>query len=53
MINLVVRGFSAAKIAAELELSKRTIEHYFEAIKIKLQASSKAQLIQKLLADIS
>lgn len=51
IVNLVVRGLSAAKIGLETGLSKRTVEHYIEAIKIKLQVSSKAQLIQLALKD--
>ena len=52
IINLVVRGFSAAKIASEIELSKRTVEHYIDTIKIKLHVNSKTQLIDKIVQFI-
>jgi DNA-binding CsgD family transcriptional regulator len=41
------KGYSASKMADELHLSKRTIEHRLERLKEKLDCSSKAELIQK------
>lgn len=49
IINFVVRGFSASKIAQETGLSRRTVEHYIDAIKSKLHVNSKAKLIQKVI----
>ncbi|MBX7066074.1 MAG: helix-turn-helix transcriptional regulator [Parachlamydiales bacterium] len=46
--KLVVRGFSAGQIAIELDLSKRTVEHRIERLKEKLNAHSKAELIEKI-----
>ena len=43
----LIRGKSAANIAATLEISKRTVEYYIENIKNKLGCISKTELIEK------
>lgn len=47
VLKQVLEGYSAAKIAGNLQLSPRTIEHYLEKIKDKLSCFSKSELIQK------
>lgn len=42
-------GMSAKQIANELEISHRTVEHYIESLKIKLNCDNKAKLIVKAL----
>lgn len=49
VINLLIRGKTAKEIAFELNLSKRTIEHYIENIKLKMNVDTKSQLIEKVL----
>ncbi len=51
VIGLLVRGLSACQVADKLGLSKRTVEHYIETIKLKLQVESKSQLIQKVIDE--
>ncbi len=43
------KGMTAKNIAEHFSLSKRTVEHYLENIKIKLGCQSKAELISKIL----
>lgn len=43
----ISKGWFAVQIADHLQLSKRTVEHYTENIKNKLNCYSKAELIQK------
>jgi len=45
----LVEGFTAKDIALDLLLSKRTVEHYIENIKNKLNCYSKKEIIQKVL----
>jgi len=47
VIKLLLEGYSAAKIAPQIYLSRRTVEHHIERIKDKLGCGSKAELIQK------
>jgi len=47
VLKLLLQGYSAGKIAPQLFLSKRTVEHHVERIKEKLRCESKAELIQK------
>lgn len=47
VLFLVSKGLFAIQIADHLQLSKRTVEHYIENIKNKLNCFSKAELIQK------
>jgi len=47
VIRLLLQGYSAGKIAPQLFLSKRTVEHHMERIKEKLGCESKTELIQK------
>jgi DNA-binding CsgD family transcriptional regulator len=46
----LVRGLSVKQISTELFLSSRTIEHYMENIKIKLNCRVRSELIAKALA---
>jgi DNA-binding CsgD family transcriptional regulator len=43
----LVKGFTVKQIAKQLSLSPRTVEHYLDAIKIKLKCESKIDLIEK------
>lgn len=43
-LKYVFKGFTAPQIAQALELSERTIEHYMESIKNKLDCHSKSEL---------
>ena len=43
-LHLMLQGMTAARIAEELKLSKRTVEHYFENIKNKLCCTTKSEL---------
>jgi len=47
VIKLLLEGYSAGKIAPQIHLSRRTVEHHVERIKDKLGCDSKEQLIQK------
>jgi DNA-binding CsgD family transcriptional regulator len=46
VFNLIVRGYSAKSIASDLNLASKTIQHYIENIKKKLQLNTKHQLIK-------
>lgn len=48
-LELLINGNTAKMIAAKLNLSVRTIEHYLDNIKTKLNVTSKYQLIDKAL----
>ena len=48
-IYYLVKGFSTKQIAKILLLSPRTIEHYLENIKIKLDVDTRVELIAKAL----
>lgn len=45
-LRFLVQGFTAKMIARQLSLSQRTVESYFEKIKIKLNCNSRAQLVE-------
>jgi len=45
--KLLLLGLSASKVAQEVYLAKRTVEHHIERIKDKLGCGSKTELIQK------
>jgi len=47
VVRLLLQGYSAGKIASQVHLSKRTVEHHLERMKEKLGCYSKAELIQK------
>lgn len=46
----LVRGHSTKGIAKQLGLSPRTVEHYLENIKIKLNAQTRQELVEKALS---
>lgn len=46
-LNLYLQGRSAQSSAAILNLSKRTVEHYFENIMVKLGCSCKSELHER------
>jgi DNA-binding CsgD family transcriptional regulator len=46
---LLVKGMTMKQIAFHLKLSVRTVEHYIESIKIKLNCDKKSDLIMKAL----
>ncbi len=48
VLKHLVSGKSASKIADQLLISSRTVEHLLERIKDKLDCSNKAELIQKI-----
>lgn len=48
IVRLVVKGNTMKEIAKLLKLSPRTVEHYFEMIKIKLNVSSRSELMAKV-----
>jgi DNA-binding CsgD family transcriptional regulator len=45
----LVKGFSIKQISSQMHLSSRTIEHYLENIKIKLNCRVRSELIAKAL----
>jgi DNA-binding CsgD family transcriptional regulator len=49
LAKLLVRGGTAKKIANTLHLSHRTVENYLANLKSKFNATSKAELIEKLI----
>lgn len=46
-LQLLIKGCTAEQISRQLYRSKRTIEHRIENLKIKMQVSSKSELVQK------
>lgn len=51
VIHLLTFGKTAKEIGLELNLSRRTIEHYIENMKLKMHVKSKSQLIEKILSS--
>jgi DNA-binding CsgD family transcriptional regulator len=47
VVRRLLKGCSASQIAKEIYLSKRTVEHHIERIKMKLSCFSKSELITK------
>jgi DNA-binding CsgD family transcriptional regulator len=47
ILRLVVRGMTMKEIGKILNLSPRTVGHYFETIKMKLNISTRSELISK------
>jgi len=45
----LVKGMTIRQIATTLELSPKTVEHYLDAVKTKLNCSSRSELISKAL----
>lgn len=48
-LHLLVKGKTIKKIALILHLSAKTVEHYLDAIKLKLNANDRSELIEKAL----
>ncbi len=48
-LEYTVKGFTAKQIAKKLHISYRTVEDYINQVKIKLDVSTKQEMIQKLL----
>lgn len=48
-LYFLVKGFTVKQIAKQLALSPRTVEHYLEAVKVKLDCYTRADLISKSL----
>lgn len=46
---LLVRGQTAKEIALVLDISPRTVQTHFENIKLKLNVSSRSQIIAKVM----
>lgn len=46
-IRLLLQGYAASQIAEILNLSKRTVEHYIENVKLKTNCYTKLELIEK------
>lgn len=46
----LVRGMTMKQIAATLNLAPKTVEHYLDAVKIKLNCFTRSELIEKALA---
>ena len=45
----LVRGRPIREIAKQMDLSPRTVEHYLEAVKSKLNCKTRSELIEKAL----
>lgn len=46
-IRLLIKGYTATQTGEILQLSKRTVEHYLENIKLKTNSFSKLELFEK------
>jgi DNA-binding CsgD family transcriptional regulator len=49
VLKLIIRAKTSKEIASQLGLSHRTVEHYVENAKRKIGASSKSELIDKII----
>lgn len=49
-LEYTIKGFTAKEIAKKLQISPRTVEEYINQIKLKLDVSTKQQMIQKVLS---
>lgn len=47
-LKFALKGMTAKKIAAQLGISFRTVEHHFEILKHKLKVKSKPELLEKV-----
>lgn len=52
VLCLLVRGKTVKEISLLLGLSQRTVEHYFEAVKIKLNVFTRSELIAKTIDHV-
>ncbi|MBX9586082.1 MAG: helix-turn-helix transcriptional regulator [Gammaproteobacteria bacterium] len=50
ILFLLIRGKSAKEIGRKVDLSFRTVEKYLEQIKVKLNCSSKSELVEKAIS---
>ena len=46
-LKYLARGFTQKQIARELGLSQKTVEHYLEAVKLRLDCKSRSDLIMQ------
>lgn len=53
VIELIMRGKTMKEIGAQLGLSRRTIESYFQNIKMKANVKTRSQLFDKMMAGSS
>jgi DNA-binding NarL/FixJ family response regulator len=51
ILTLVARGKTSAEIALKLRLSKRTVDFHINNVRIKLQATTRAEAAMKAVAD--
>lgn len=51
VLYYIMRGHSAQQIAHKLNLSAKTVESYTDRIKLKLQASSKGEIIERCISS--
>ena len=51
ILTYVTKGYNAKQIAKKLDISSRTVEQHVENIKFKMNVSSKAELIEKVMED--
>jgi DNA-binding CsgD family transcriptional regulator len=51
-LRLTIRGMSARRVAAELFISRRTVEEYLNNIKLKFNVRSKQELIAKAIDNL-
>jgi len=47
-VNYMAKGYTAKKIAKELNISNRTVEAYLDNVKRKLRCQNRAELIYKI-----